>query len=87
MEGRRERRALAAGSHVGATEVGDSEYPGALGDHRSIADLQRERVPAGCAMSRGLSMRADRRDAIACDARMRNQRVGGVREALADFDV
>ena len=39
-----QRRALAAGSDVGAAEIGDRRDARALGDHRRIADLQRERM-------------------------------------------
>jgi hypothetical protein len=57
MEGRHQRRALAACGHVAAAEVADHGDTGQLGEQRRIADLYGE--AAGRLMANGLPMAAD----------------------------
>ncbi len=59
VEGRHQRRALAAGRHVAAAKVGDDIDSQALGNDVGIANLQGERGISPGAMQDRLSMTAD----------------------------
>ena len=43
VQKRNKRRALPSGRHVAGTKIGDGLDTGAIGDHRSFADLHRAR--------------------------------------------
>ena len=70
MEGRHQRRALAAGGDVAAAEVGDGGDAGAFGDDVAVAELQRERAAVAPlrAVAHGLAVRADRAHLAGVDA-------------------
>ena len=65
VKGRRERRALAAGGHVGAAKIGHHRDAGELRDKRAVAELERERKFSVRAVADGLPVTADDRHAVA----------------------
>ena len=87
VEGRHQRRALAAGGHIAAAEVAHGGDAGALGDHRAVADLQGEgRLPVRT-VADGLAVRADRRHLRRGDPGLLQQRPRGGGEGPAHLHV
>lgn len=63
MERRRERRAVAAGGHIAAAEIGDHVHLGQLGEQRRVVELPR--ITALGAMTHRLTVHADRVNLVA----------------------
>jgi len=84
VEGRHEWRAVPAGGDIARAKIGDCGDARPFGNHGSVAQLQGKRMVSSRVMGNGLPMAADGVHVLRTDARLREQRIGRLREGLAD---
>ena len=87
VEGRHQRRALAAGRHIAPAEIGRRGNAGVFGDPAGVADLPGKGRVGLWPVADGLPVRANRTDLLARHAGLGNQLIGRVCKGQPDLRV